>query len=302
MTRDSPWGPLAVADAHVHFFSHHFFATLAAQKAGLTVEAAAARLGIAAPPEEPEKLAAYWAHELDRHGVDHAALIASVPGDEMSVIAAGRAFPGRFFTYAMVNPRAWNTENFEHVDAACLFPAMHRFSLHAEEARPVFGWAEVNRRVVFVHCGVLKVGIRAKLGLESAFDMRFSNPIDLHAIALRHPAVSFVVPHFGAGYFREALMLADMCANVYLDTSSSNHWMHYQDSHLDLRQVFRRALDVVGASRLLFGTDSSISGWNARIFEEQSKALYEIGLSAQDARGIFGENLLRIIARETHQS
>ena len=26
--RASPWGPLAVADAHVHFFSHRFFSTL----------------------------------------------------------------------------------------------------------------------------------------------------------------------------------------------------------------------------------------------------------------------------------
>ena len=32
------------------------------------------------------------------------------------------------------------------------------------------------------------------------------------------------------------------------------------------------------------------------IFEEQARALYEIGLSAADARAIFGENLLRILA------
>jgi uncharacterized protein len=302
MTRESPWGEMPVADAHVHFFSHHFFATITAQKPGLSIESAAVQLGIQPPPEEPEELAAIWAKELDRRGIAHAALIASVPGDEMSVVAAARAFPGRFFTWAMVNPRAWTPENFDHVDAACLFPAMHRFSLHAEEARPIFGWAEVNRRIVFVHCGALSVGIRTKLGLDSPFDMRFSNPLDLHAIALRHPSVTFVVPHFGAGYFREALMLADMCPNVYLDTSSSNRWMRYQDAHLDLRQVFRKALDVAGPSRLLFGTDSSMSGWNTRIFEEQSTALYEIGLSAADARAIFGENLLRIIARETHHN
>jgi len=297
VARESPWGPIAVADAHVHFFSHRFFAALAAQKRGSSVEQIVAQLGFEAPPEEPEKLAAAWVHELDRHHVERAALIASVPGDESSVVTAVRAHPDRFFAYAMVNPRAWNEPNFEHVDAACLFPAMHRYSLHDVEVQPIFDWAERNRRVVFVHCGVLSVGIRAKLGLESPFDMCFSNPIDLHAIALRHPQVNFVVPHFGAGYFREALMLADLCPNVYLDTSSSNRWTRYQESHLDLRQVYRRALDVAGAKRLLFGTDSSTSGWNAKIFEEQSTALYEIGLSEIDARAIFGENLLRIIAR-----
>jgi uncharacterized protein len=297
VVRESPWGPIAVADAHVHFFSHRAFETLASQKAGLTTGAIAAQLGIPLPPEEPEKLAAAWTQELDRHQVARAALIASVPGDESSVVTAARAHPERFFAYAMVNPRAWNEQNFEHVAAACLFPAMHRYSMHDAEVQPVLEWAGRNHRIVFVHCGVLSVGIRAKLGLDSPFDMRFSNPIDLHALALRHPNVHFVVPHFGAGFFREALMLADLCPNVYLDTSSSNRWMRFADAHLDLRHVFRRALDVAGPRRLLFGTDSSLHGWNARIFEEQATALYEIGVSETDARTIFGENLLRIIAR-----
>jgi hypothetical protein len=60
---------------------------------------------------------------------------------------------------------------------------------------------------------------------------------------------------------------------------------------------------VVGPTRLLFGTDSSFfpRGWNHKVFEEQARALYEIGLSAGDARGIFGENLLRILnSLKTH--
>ena len=297
LSHESPWGPLAVADAHVHFFSHHFWATLASQKPGLTIDQMAAQLGFEAPPEEPEKLAAVWANELDRHHVARAALIASIPGDESSVSAAVRAHPDRFFAYAMASPKAWNADHFESIDGVCLFPAMHRYSLHDAEVQPIFEWAERHGRLVFVHCGVLSVGIRGKLGLSSQFDMRYSNPLDLHAVALRHPKVNFVVPHFGAGYFREALMLVDLCPNVYLDTSSSNRWTRYQESPLDLRHVFRRALDVAGPQRLLFGTDSSTSGWNARIFEEQATALYEIGLSETDGRAIFGENLLRIIAR-----
>ena len=73
-------------------------------------------------------------------------------------------------------------------------------------------------------------------------------------VAARHPKVPFIVPHFGAGYFREALMLADLCPNVYLDTSSSNRWMRYHAPHLDLRAVFRQALEVAGPKRLLFGS------------------------------------------------
>ncbi len=93
-------------------------------------------------------------------------------------------------------------------------------------------------------------------------------------------------------------MLCDLCPNVYLDTSSSNSWMRYEEAHLDLRTVFRRALDVAGPERLLFGTDSSYfpRGWNAPIFETQTKALYEIGVTGETARLIFHDNLARLFS------
>jgi uncharacterized protein len=297
IARQSPWGPLLVADAHVHFFSHRFFELLAAQKPGLTLEAMQAQLEWKLPPAEPAMLAETWARELDRHGVDRAALIASLPGDHDSVTAAVNAHPDRFFAWAMVNPRSWDPETFSGVRVVCLFPSMHGYSIQDPVVELVLDWASAAHRAVFVHCGALSVGVRQKLGLPSPFDLRFSNPIDLHVLAARHPQIPFIVPHFGAGYFREALMLADLCPNVYLDTSSSNRWIRYQESRLDLRQVFRHALDVVGPKRLLFGTDSSYfpRGWHYQIFEEQSTALYELGVSLGDARAIFGENLLRIM-------
>jgi predicted TIM-barrel fold metal-dependent hydrolase len=176
---------------------------------------------------------------------------------------------------------------------------MHSYSIQDNCVVPLFEWAQREKRTVFVHCGVLTVGVRKKLGLASPFDLRLSNPADLIAVALKYPDVPFVVPHFGAGYFREALMLADLCPNVYFDTSSSNDWVKYQEHGMSLRDVFRRVLDVVGAGRLLFGTDSSFfpRGWQAPIFEAQSRALYELGVSAHDARAIFGETFLRITMR-----
>ena len=152
-----------------------------------------------------------------------------------------------------------------------LFRSMHGYYASSDIAAPVFEWARQNRRAVFVHCGELSVGVRKKLGLPSPFDMRYSNPIDLHPVALQYPDVPMIVPHFGAGYLREALMLADLCPNVYLDTSSSNAWMRFEG--LSLEAVFQRALAVVGPKRLLFGTDSSFfpRGWNRAVFEAQKK-------------------------------
>jgi len=301
----SPWGSLAVADAHVHFFSHRFFLPLAEQK-GVPVDELGTLLNWDLPPENPEHLADAWVRELDQHGVSRAALIASVPGDGDSVIAAVRKFPQRFLGYMMVNPvspdamaQSERALASGHIHAFCFFPAMHRYSIQDERASKLLDLlAGSPGAAAFVHCGVLSVGVRKKLGLSSPFDLRYSNPIDLHAMALRYPQLRFIVPHFGGGYFREALMLADLCPNVYLDTSSSNSWVRYEEAHVDLRVVFRRALDVAGPNRLVFGTDSSYfpRGWNAAIFEAQSKALYEIGVNEEIARGIFHDNLQQLFA------
>jgi uncharacterized protein len=308
---ETPWGPLAVADAHVHFFSHWFFASLAEQK-GIPADQLGPLLNWQLPAEDPRQLADGWVHELDKYGVAKASLIASVPGDGGSVIAAVRRHPERFYGYIMVNPAAPGSEAqvktalaSGQIHAVCFFPAMHRYSMHDDRVTALLELLAARQSqaphpgiVAFVHCGVLSVGVRKVLGLPSLFDMRYSNPIDLHGVALRFPQLRFVVPHFGAGYFREALMLCDLCPNVHLDTSSSNSWIRYEEAHLDLRIVFRRALDVAGPRRLLFGTDSSFfpRGWNAPVFETQSKALYEIGVTAEVARLIFHDNLVRLFS------
>src|SRR5581483_1872966 len=235
---DSPWGVLPIADAHVHFFSHRFFSILAEQK-GASVDALGPLLGWKLPAADAGELAQSWIQQLDRHGVERAALIASVPGDHESVTEAVAKFPQRFYGYMMVDPtppqaavQVDSALATGHMRGLCFFPAMHRYSMQDERVAPFLDKIAARPgTIAFVHCGVLSVGVRKKLGLPSQFDLRFSNPVDLHAIALRYPQVRFVIPHFGAGYFREALMLCDLCLNVYLDTSSSNSWTRYEEAH-----------------------------------------------------------------------
>jgi hypothetical protein len=150
---------------------------------------------------------------------------------------------------------------------------------------------------VFVHCGVLTVGVRAKLGLPSPFDLRLGDPLALASVASRFPSVSVIIPHFGAGYFREALMAADQCANIHLDSSSSNGWMKYHP-HLGLADVFRQAIAVAGAGRIVFGTDSSFfpRGWQQPVRAAQQAALDEIGLGDADQQRVFAGNFDRLFA------
>ena len=299
------WGEIPVRDAHAHLFSHSFFGALANQKGGTDVGALTQSLGWETPPVDNAELAARWVEELDRNGVAESVLMASVPGDEVAAADAVRAFPERFHGYFMLNPMADDAlerarrafEEFR-LKGLCLFPAMLRFSVRDPRLTALYQLAaEVPGRVVFVHMGVLTVGVRKKLGLPSKFDMSLSNPVDLHRVALEHPETNFVLPHFGAGYFREALMLCDLAPNVYLDTSSSNSWTKYHLPRPTLADVFERALDVVGHERLLFGSDSSFfpRGWNRAVFEAQQEALSSLGVTSEQATAIFGGNLARLL-------
>jgi predicted TIM-barrel fold metal-dependent hydrolase len=292
-----------INDAHCHFFSEGFFSALAWQRGRAdSIEDLTRELDWEAPGSA-EHLADRWVRELDAHGVTRAALIASVPRDEESVAAAVAKHPARFTGFFMVDPSAADaTERTRRgvgelgLRAICLFPAMHHVGLDdVRTDRLLDVVAAQAGAAVFVHCGVLSVGVRKKLGLPSRFDVRLGNPLELQPLATAYPHVTFIVPHFGAGLFREVLMLADMCPNVHVDTSSSNGWIRYIPG-LTLEGVFRQAIAVLGASRVLFGTDSSFfpRGWQKGIYDEQKRVLEGLKMSANDEAHILGGNFERM--------
>ncbi len=170
---------------------------------------------------------------------------------------------------------------------------MHRVHLDDEATTNIFECvAEHEGAAVFVHCGVLTVGVRKKLGLSGTFDTRFSSPLNLYPVATAYPQVPIIIPHFGAGFFREALILADLCPNIYFDTSSTNSWTKYHPG-LTLKEVFQQALQVVGPDRLLFGTDSSFfpRGWQKAIWERQSAVLEYLDVETAWNENIFQKKI-----------
>ncbi len=299
-------------DVHCHFFSPGFFKALATQKGLASADSVGQVTGLLGweDPESNLNLADRWVAELDRHRVGRAALIASLPGDQDSVAEAVTRHPQRFVGFFMLDPTREGAADLarrslaeKRLRTVCLFPAMHHYHVYEERVIAVFEAAAGEGAAVFVHCGVLSVGVRKKLGLPSRFDMRFGNPLDLHSVALRFPQLPILIPHFGAGLFREALMLADLCPNVYLDTSSSNGWVRYHPG-LTLAQVFSQALTVVGPERLLFGTDSSFfpRGWQAPVWQAQVSALEALGVGSADQKKIFEENFDRLFPVDSQDS
>src|SRR5688500_1461147 len=243
---------MVLNDVHCHFFSTELFAALARQRQDRT-----------APPPPPGSLqeameedinrqqavplcdelgwetpgsaftlADRWVRELDAHGIARAALIASVPSDETSVAAAVSRHPTRFVGFFMLDPavgdpvaRARRALSELGLRGICLFPAMHHVPLHDDRIHQIVSVAANHPgSVVFVHCGVLSVGVRMNLGLPGRLDLRLGYPLAVAKLAVTFPDVPFIIPHFGGGFFREALMAADTCPNIYLDTSSTNGW------------------------------------------------------------------------------
>jgi predicted TIM-barrel fold metal-dependent hydrolase len=294
---------MTVHDAHCHFLSSRFFEALGSERhhQPITADRVANELGWEAPGDA-HALAARWVAELDRNHVSRAALIASVPGDEESVAAAVKAFPARFVGFFAANPaapggleRARDAFGTLGLRCACLFAALHNYRLDDAQVVELFEIAKEHGAAIFAHCGYLSIEARVRLGLPSVLDLRCGDPLTLARTAARFPTVPVIIPHFGAGFLREALMAAESSPNILLDTSSSNGWIKYVPG-LTLADVFRQALTVVGPDRLLFGTDSSYfpRGWRRVIVGAQRAILDEIGVELEIREKIFSGNFERV--------
>jgi predicted TIM-barrel fold metal-dependent hydrolase len=301
---------LVIVDFHSHFFSRTFFETLA-QASPLPgspdqrLESVAQGLGLALPSADPLEHLARWIGELDKHGVRHLVTFASV-AEELSVLA--RVLPaasGRLSALALVDPRAAGAPERlrraieeEGFSGALFFPVLHRYRLDGPEFAAALAVLAERRLPAVVHCGLLRIPLRERFGLARAQDLRFGDPLSLAPAAAQHPHVPIVVPHFGAGFLRETLLLGAQCENVHVDTSSSHSWLATQPQPTTLVDVFERVLGVFGPERVLFGTDSSTfpRGWRRDLFLAQREALGALGMGEEDRARIFGGNAERLLA------
>ncbi len=296
-------------DFHSHFFSRTFFETLAklSPQDG-TVDEKLARVvektGLELPDRDDGAHLDRWLSMLDAHGVDHFVSFASAPPEAPVLAAMAERAGGRMTPFAMIDPTADGAAAAAEkllgagpFRGLLLFPAMHRYDPSGPEAADVLAVADAHRAVVVVHCGLLLVKLRDLLGLPRGYDLTLADPLRLVPAADAHRNATFVIPHFGAGYLRETLMTGAQCANVCVDSSSSNAWLATQPTPLALAHVFERALGVFGRERVLFGTDSSTlpRGWRADLKRAQEAALAEAGADEATKAAVFDGNARRVL-------
>lgn len=300
---------MKVIDFHAHFFSRVFFETLAAQSplAGDTaakLDLVVRKTGIEIPGADVAEHAQRWLAQMDKNQVAHLCAFASAPEEIPAVCQAAALSNGRMSAFALVNPRVDGAAArvrallaARQIRGVLLFPSMHHYHVSGPEAEPLLAALDDHGAVCYAHSGVLTVKLRDVLKLPRPQDLAFADPLGIVHGANAHPRAQFVIPHFGAGFFRETLMAAASAPNIHVDTSSSNSWVATQMPRPTLADVFARTLDVLGPARVLFGTDSNTfpAGWRKDRFEEQHAALRSLGTSVATEEAIFAGNARRLL-------
>ncbi|MCI0708427.1 MAG: amidohydrolase family protein [Ignavibacteriae bacterium] len=302
-------GIFKIFDSHVHFYSNSFFRFLVKQKpnrADISTELKniAAKGHIEIPGDDPVQLAKRWIEIIDKWKIERLTLIGSMPGDEDSVIKAVQAFPTRFTGFFTVDPNsnvlmdnASKRLKEDKLRGFFLYPSLFHISVQDEWLDPLFTLAQECSSIVFVQFGKLVIRPRDYAGIPTAVNEAFANPADLIPVAKKYGKVKFIIPNFGAGKFDEVLQVGKECPNVYVDTAGSNSWMADHPSKPDLKTVFKKALDVYGAGRMLFGSDSGMfpRGYRYDIVDNQLKLSQEMRIPTPDIKKIFYENMAGLI-------
>ncbi len=245
------------------------------------------------PSDDPGVTARTWLGLLDEAGVGMGVFMAFSPQCEYMRQVVGES-NGRLAAFTSVDPTRRNATDLVERDLSRgfkgikLYPVNRGFHVCDPAAGPVYRLAEEYDVPVLIHFG---------LSIDPRADLKYGNPLDLNSVAIAHPEVTFVIPHFGAGYFREVLALAYQLPNVVVDTSGMNNWTKYVPGRPSLRDVFEQTVEAMGPTRVLFGTDSAggAAGYRKHVLEQQRELLCEIGLDEADRNLILWENAARIM-------
>lgn len=303
-------GLFKIFDAHVHFYSNAYFRFLVRQKpnrADLSSElrTIASKGHIEIPGEDPAQLAKRWIEVIDKWKIEKILLIASIPGDEESVVKAVAAYPDRCSGLFTIDPNSnLLMENAQKqlkenkLRGMVLYPSLYQISVNDEWLYSLYALAQETNAVIMAQFGKLLMRPREFAGLATPFNDAFANPIELIPVAKKFPKLRFIIPNFGAGRFDEVLQVGEHCPNVYIDTAGSNSWTAQQNPPIELRQAFQKALSIFGPGRILFGSDSGLlpRGYRYDILDNQIKLLQEMRVPVPDIKKIFFENLNRVLS------
>ncbi|MDR7418977.1 MAG: amidohydrolase family protein [Armatimonadota bacterium] len=292
---------MAIIDAHMHLMTANMFRRQM-QRAASNRQAARERARVRGQTfqeriAQMESLsladqARTWLQGFDDAGIQAAVFIAmGEVNDELAEFI--KINPSRFYGCgSLLDPAhpdaAREVRRFRSlgISALKLYAPAYRTPLHDRVFYPVYEAAADQGLPIIVHFGIT---------VGSFYDLTCANPLALSVPGRDFPEITFVIAHFGAGFLREAMLLAYHTENICVDTSGTNNWRLYVPGEPSLEQVFRDALRAFGPSRVLFGTDSTLlSGYRKGIVEEQVAILDRLALSPADRDLVLAGNARRV--------
>ncbi len=233
-----------------------------------------------------------WLNAMDRLGIEKTIFMANVNFNKDFTTFINSS--SRLVGFAKINPTkpdavdTLKKEIENGMSGVKLYPTNEGFDVSSKDAYPFYDYCEKKHIPIVIHFGVT-IGFRA--------DLINGNPLTLSTVLADFPGVNFIIAHFGAGFFRETLMLRYKRQNLYVDTSGTNNWLQNQDNFLTLKDVFKKSIEVFDDQHIIYGSDTRIfpAGYRENILKEQTNILKELNLKKEAIENIMHNNAKNIL-------
>lgn len=185
---------------------------------------------------------AYYEH-MDRNKISSSVILPIAPMVSTEEVLEIAEKYKRFRVFASPDFRSPNPAEKIHqfMCAGCVGLKIHPvLQFVRPDAKPVeeilSDFAQYGKPVC-IHAGPCRAGI------AKTYSEEYSSAEHVAPMVRKYPKIPFIVAHMGHEYYSAFFDLARECENVYFDTS-------FQPV-----AVLRKALEVVGEDRILFGSD-----------------------------------------------
>jgi hypothetical protein len=206
-------------------------------------------------------------------------------------------YPDRVIAFAGVDPRRRGSlQLFER--------AVKEWGAKGLKLHPLSGFYPNDAALYFYYEKALELGVVVLIHIGQdppPLRSKYGQPIYLNDVGVDFPDLPIIGAHMGGIWENDAVEVASMSPNIYLDLSLKQTWAF--QSPMEFYPWLRRILDRLGPRKLMFGSDypyllqrEDQKRW-VKVFTEIPNSVGEAGIkfSKEEIDGILGNNAARVL-------